>query len=355
MRLPACLTALLLAFCALLPTAARAQSSAGVYTVADVRVDQTAANAVEAKTIAFGDAQRIAFARLVERLAPPADFARLGVPAVTPLILERLALGVDVQEERRSGARYIARLAVNFNPQLVRQVLAEAGYTTLTESRAAPTLVAPVLAGAAGAFEQQWLTAWREGAFDRELAPLVIASDVPAVAEPSWEAIQPAAAAAGAVSAVFVMARAEGGRIVADLVEVGPNGQRIERGRVSAPVAAGGGGFPEAFRQVAQAVNSQIQGDWKARLAQGPAPSARINVQALYADLTQWLRLKRVLESAGRTLVNEVRIDALSREGALVSVGYVGALEQLQAEIARSGGALEAGPGGYVLRLAGSR
>lgn len=352
MRLPAaCFSAILMLFCAFFAGSASAQTG-GIYSVADVQVDETAQSAAQARPAAFLKAQQLAWARLVERLAPPADFARLGAPAVAPAVLDRMAVSVDVQDERRSATRYIARLTVNFNPSLVRQVLAEAGYGAVFEERAAPVLLVPSLAGASPTLDQPWRRAWTQQGFARELRPL-IATFEPIGPRASWSAAETEAAAVGAASALFVSTQAVGSQLVADLTEVGPSGAVIERGRVSVQVAPGEQGYADAFSQLAAAVNRQLQTEWKQLLAAGrAAPAERLAVQALYEDFPQWLRLKNVLESAARTLVSDIRIEAVSARGAMVSLGYVGGFEQLRAELARFGGVLEPAGEGAVLRLA---
>lgn len=341
-------------FCAFLAAPARAQGPGAIYSVQDVQVDESATSAALARPMAFYKAQQAAWARLTRRLTSPTDFARLGVPALTPAIYERIVTSIDIQEERRSGTRYIARLSVNFNPALARQLLGEAGYGSITDQRGPPVLVAPVLIGASPALEAQWRVAWNQGGFQNEIAPLLLtfaAGSGPA----SWEAAQAAAQEAGAASVLFVTAQPNGAMLNASLTEVGPNGLRADRGSAAAPVGPGENGFPLAFRQLAEAVNAKIQDDWKARVSRGAGPDSRVAVQSLYTNQAQWLALKKVMEAASRTLVSNIRIEAVSNTGALVSLGYVGTLEQLRAEFARDGAVLVDTPSGLQLRLNGAQ
>jgi hypothetical protein len=354
MRISTFMMALLGMVCAFLTLPARAQGPGAIYSVQDVLVDETAVSAAAARPLAFSKAQEMAWSRVTRRLVSPTDFTRLGVPTLTPAIYERVVTSIDVQEERRSGTRYIARLNVNFNPILVRQLLAEAGYGTITDQRGPPVLVAPVLLGASPALDAQWRLAWSQSGFQNEIAPVLLtfaAGSGPA----SWEAAQAAAQEAGAASVLFVTAQPAGAVLNASLTEVGPNGLRADRGTASANVGPGESGFPQAFRQLALAVNAKVQDDWKARVARGAGPDSRVAVQALYANQTQWLALKRVMEAASRTLVSDIRIDAVSTTGALISLGYVGTLEQLRAEIARDGGVLLESGTGLQLRLAAAQ
>src|SRR5262245_13877549 len=90
--------ALLAALCALAPGAASAQGAGrdNLFTVAGVRVDETAENAAQAQQAAFQSAQRQGFERLVRRLTTPDDLAARGMPAPDASTLERMVLSVDV-------------------------------------------------------------------------------------------------------------------------------------------------------------------------------------------------------------------------------------------------------------------
>jgi hypothetical protein len=86
-------------------------------------------------------------------------------------------------------------------------------------------------------------------------------------------------------------------------------------------------------------------------LAAGGGQRARLSASALYADQGQWERIKDALEGAARTLISEIRIEAVGRDGALVSFSFVGDREQLAAELARHGVALADTAQGPTLRV----
>jgi hypothetical protein len=151
---------------------------------------------------------------------------------------------------------------------------------------------------------------------------------------------------------VLVATQAKGASLEAALIEVGPENVRRDLGTLTARIGPGEEGFPAAFAQLAQMVNAKLQAEYKQRLLSGQEqPGARLTVEALYTTLAEWLQLKKTMEAAARTLVSDVRIDAVSGQGALVSLGFAGSFEQLQADFARSGGALERTPKGALLRL----
>lgn len=146
----------------------------------------------------------------------------------------------------------------------------------------------------------------------------------------------------------------QGATATATLIEVGPAtgaAGRRDRGRVSAAIA--GTGEPAlraALQSIAAQANEQIQNEWKGR-SSGAGQRQRVSASVLYANQGQWEQIKEGLEGAAATLISEIRIEAVGRDGALVSFSYVGDVQQLGAELNRRGVSLEQGPSGPVLRV----
>ncbi len=348
--------AVLAGLCALLPWPASAQGAVSgrnnVFVVAGIHVDEAAANAAAAQQAGFAAAQRAGFERLVRRLTAPQDLASRGVPVLDLPALDHLVLSVDVEEEPRSGTRYIGRLSVRFDPTGVRNLLRGQGLTLL-ETRTAPLLVAP-LAGADTLPETValWRQVWAQGGFQDELAPLTIAPEALQGA-PAWNLAAPFAQAAAAASALYATLNVQGATASASLVEVAADGRR-ERGEVSARInGTETASLRAALASLAEQASSQIQNDWKARAATGRGQRARVSASALYGDQRQWERIKQGLEGAAQTLISEIRIEAVGREGALVSFSFVGERAQLAAELERRGVRLEDSANGPVLRVTG--
>jgi Uncharacterized protein conserved in bacteria (DUF2066) len=347
--------ALCAAFCAVFTGPASAQQAPpDLFTVAGVRVDQSAANPSVARTQALAQAQRSAFATLVRRLTSPAEQASLALPQPDDPTLDRLVRGVDVEEQpRTSGTRYLGRFAVRFDAAGVRSLLQGAGFSVL-ESRGAPVLIVPVVAQAtalapgAPVVVDPWRQAWEQGGYAREILPLAVApSSVTGAAE--WATVQDAAAAVGASSGIFAVARVSGNTLVTDLIEVAPGGVRTNRGQVSAAIQGGDVGVPDAFRRLAEAVNAKLQTEFKGRPASAQTERAKMSVSALYSDMAEWSRVKEGLGAAG-ALISEIRIEAIARDGALVSFMYAGSPTDLQEALRRFGLSLADSPQGPVLR-----
>lgn len=342
----------LAALCAFAPGAASAQPRDNVYAVGGVHVDETAANAAAAQQAGFNAAQRIAFERLVRRLSVPEELVARGMPVAEGPALERLVLSVDVEEERRSSTRYIGRLTVRFDPSGVRTLLRQHNLTVV-DTRTAPVLVAAVtVAGVAEETATLWRDVWAQGGFGDELVPL---SAAPAALQgaPAWDVAAPFAQAGGAVSVLYATLRIQDSTATAALVEVDANARR-DRGEVNARIqGTDTASLRAALASLADQASTRLQNEWKARIATGGGQRARISASAIYTEQAQWERIKDALEAAAQTLISEIRIEAVGRQGALVSFSFVGDQAQLAAELNRRGVQLENSSIGPTLRVTG--
>ncbi len=333
--------------CAVLAPAASAQTRDAIFAISVV-ADSTAANSAQARTAALASANQIGFERLTRRLTAAADFARIGVPALTPQQLENMVSSVDVEEERRSGTRYMARVTLRFDPTQVRAALRGAGYT-LIEATGPAMAVFPQAPGADADTAAAWRAAWTTSGYQRELSPLITVPE-PVDGPADWGAAAPFAR--GAASALFATLSVRGSTASAAIVEVGPNNQRRDRGTVSAAIT---GDEAATFAALVAQANDAIQGEYKLRAASLASTGGRISASALYADQAEWERIKDALERAATTRISEIRIEAVGREGALVSFSYTGGQDDLVAELRRQGVSLENAAYGPVLRAAARR
>lgn len=326
---------------------------APTYVVPGVRVDVTSQNATQARTEAFAKAPALAFQRLAQRLVLD-DAALATLPQATQLQLDQMLQAITVEEERRSGTRYVGRLSVSFRGDPVRAYFAAAG-VRIVDSRGQNQLVAPVMPDAPAAAQAMWRTAWEQGGFGQEARPIAVAPAT-VLGPPDWQQASGAANAAASGSAVYAVASQSGATLTATLTEVGPGGFRRERGRVTAAVRGGDAGLEDGLRRLADAANALIQREHKALVNTGAAPrTQRVTVSALYSGLAEWTRIKRGLDAADDAMVREVRIEAINRNGALLSFTTLGEGGQLAAELQRHGVTAEETVGGTVLRSPGGR
>lgn len=342
----------LAALCAFAPSPASAQNATGAYAVRGVQVDETAANAQAAQQAGFTAAQRLAFGRLVARVTLPEERARTTIPVLDDAAIERMVLSVDVEEERRSATRYIGRLSVRFDPNAVRAQLRSFNLT-IVDQRSAPILVVPLaLPGTAPETLALWRQVFEQGGFGDELVPFALAQ-ASLEGPPNWAAASPSAQAAGAGSALYATLRVQGTAVSAQFIEVSAAGQR-DRGELTARASST---EPAALRaamaSLADQVSTRIQNEWKARVAATAGQRGRISASALYTSQQQWERIKQGLEGAAQTMISEIRIEAVGRQGALVSFSFTGDPTQLTADLARRGVRLTEGPNGWELRTSG--
>jgi hypothetical protein len=333
----------------LLTAPAFAAGRGDIFSVYDVAVDVTATDASKARDLGFGQAQGVAFERLVKRLTLPEDLARVGAPQAAQTPLDQFVDGVDIQNEGRSGTRYLARMAVNFNPPAIRKLLTDKGLKVY-ENRAAPMLVVPVFAGGFPDQAAAWRTAWEQGGFGEDLAPLAVAP--PALTGvPDWTAAQPSAAEAGATSALYATATAANGSLAVSLVEVSAAGRR-EHGQFTTPLpAASADNNAGLFKALANAANERLQAEWKQKLAAGVAQKSHVAVTASFTTQAEWLQVKNALAQASQTLVSDIVIEAVAKDGATLSFSFSGSSDQLAAELGRYGVVYAADANGATLRL----
>lgn len=338
MRLPN-LAALIMPLSLAFAAPALAAGPGDVYFVTGVAVDVTAQDSSRARDTGFQQAQELAFQRLAQRLTLPDELARIGAPKPSTNQLDQIVDGVDIQQEQRSGVRYLARLGVNFNRAGAAKLLRDKGLNVL-ETRTAPVLVVPVFT--AGTPEQAlaWRNAWLGGGFGEELVPVGIAPDT-LTGQPDWAQAQAAAAPAGAASAIYAVARIEAGALKVRLTEVAAGGGR-DRGELSTPLTSSADGGASLFPAMAAAANDRIQTEWKLRLAAGAGQRARVAATAVFTTQSQWLTIKRALAQATQTLVADIQIEAVAADGAVLSFSHLGAPAQLAAELGRYGVAFEA-------------
>jgi hypothetical protein len=345
----------LIAICAMLcatfvaPAAAQ-RPAADIFTVSGVRVDVSAADSAQARTQALAAAQKAGFERLARRITSAEDQARLTIPQPEPQSLDLLVRGLDVEEERRSGARYIGRFAVRFDPNGVRTALQAAGFRVL-EARGPAVLLVPRLADAdPTASTDPWRQAWEQGGYGGELVPVAVAS---AAAATDMAGLRSQAGAAGAQSVLVASARQTGAALVAELVEIDANGGQTSRGQASAAVQGGDAGLADAYRRLADAANARLQTQYKTNLTLQAASRTRLTVSALYRDMADWTRVKQGLESAAQGAISVIRIEAIGREGALVTFAHAGAADDLAAALRRHNLTLSQTTQGLILRAAG--
>ncbi|MBI3453768.1 MAG: DUF2066 domain-containing protein [Rhodospirillales bacterium] len=154
---------------------ASAPSASAAFTVRGIDVDKTAATASTARESAIADGQRRALRRLFERLVPKTAYARL--PSPPDAQIADLVESFEVQDERTSSVRYLAKLTYRFKPADIRALLRRSDIP-FAESYAKPLVVLPMLnaGGVALLWDEPnpWRAAWDKLPAPDGLAPLIV-------------------------------------------------------------------------------------------------------------------------------------------------------------------------------------
>ncbi len=351
---------------ACLPTA-RAEDP---YTVTGVEIDATAGNALQAQTAAMRQGQLDAARRLVERLTLAEDRAgtmlelesRLSETgemvsglALDDAIIAEMIAGLEISNEQRSATRYLAELDVTFDPRAVARVMAAYG-VPYVESQARPLLVLPVHEGEGGFSlwdDNPWRLAFIEQNFDNALTPILVPQR-PAASVPlpisARQALQLNELALRDTAAMFGLNRIavlragerDGIRRFGGYLVTIEGDDEIVVDTWGPQTVFGG------WRDAAQSFVTDREDDWKRRSIVRDFETTSLRVTVLYGGLEEWQRLQTALSRA--SLVDGAQLDAMSRDGARMTVDYRGQLEQLVSELAERGATLEEHPGlGWVV------
>lgn len=380
----------LLASLALSAGAANAQDDP--FTVSGVPIDATADTAAAARERAIAEGTPRALRRLFERLTLPDDSSRL--PSIPASQATSLAIGFSVDNEIRQPTRYRGDLTVSFEPEGVRRILRNYGVPFL-ESAAPPTLVVPVyVVGQQAALwnANPWGEAWDEGRYIGGFAPVVLPTgfgtqvsliSADAVARGNVDALSALANAYGVNRVLLAVARPQGDTLAVDLTLVRMEEELDVNALILDPALEGedplGGDDPWAderpddgeegedplgeeigpdepestplgtitvragesetpFQLAADRAHEALANEWKQRSIIRSRERTEMQVTVLYDDVREWHSLSNALGVS--PFIVDRRLDALSRDGAYMTLTYRGLREQLAADLQRRGVAL---------------
>ncbi len=327
-----------------------------------------------------------------ERLEIAPVWDGTGLPPVSADEAAAMIAGLEIGREQRSATRYIAELTVSFDRRAVAAYFDRYDVPHV-QSQARPVLVVPVLSEAGGdkVWEGEWYEAWKAGGFAHALAPMIALGsrterleagpinsapeggaetgregtsllDAPlsetadawieeapvdrVIEQPLGRDVLTASEALAletaplrelaelyGVSQVAVIAaartrtgvRAQG--VLVDLAGEEPLYEDV--------AAVGAPGFPEAARLIVESRET----DWKERAVVRDRSTGMLQVTVLFGRLEEWLGLRTDIAAAA--LVTNARLDALSRQGAVMTLTHRGGIDQLRGELAERGVFLE--------------
>ena len=334
-----------------------------VFTATDVRVDATAKTAAAARETALAEGQRRALRRLLERLTLRVDYARL--PVLERGQIAALVQNFEVEEEKTSSVRYLARLTVRFKPKAVRRLLRSHGIR-FAETRSKPVLVLPVyeVAGALALWDDRnpWRTAWarqpKRGGLVPLVAPLGDLADIADIgAEQALRGddarISAIARRYGAADALVALARLRTVPLTnLPVVEVSVSrfgAVAQEEALVETFTAAAPEELEELLARAAEAVAVAVEENWKRDNLLRFDREGELTVAVPIEGLEDWLEVKRRLERVA--FIRRSDLVYLSRGEARARLRFIGEEEQLTLALAQSDLILFRGATSWILRL----
>lgn len=320
----------------------------GPFTVAGVEIDARADTAFEAQRAALSDGQTRAAQILIERLTLPEDRFEAALEPVTPEQAAALLAGLQISDEQRSATRYRGVLTLEFDPRSVRNYLTGLG-VPFVESQARPLVVVPILETETGDVidEGPWRAAWDSGRFDNALTPFLLpeprsisAFDARQLDE---SALGDLAQFYGADAVAVVLARSGGDAVRAVGATVVFEAEGVRREDFASVAVVGG------FNQAAAMLVQQREDAWKRASVVRGSERADLSISVLFSSLREWRALQQAV--AGASLIENARLDALSRTGATMTLTHRGSRDQVIAELQARGAVLEEDAGlGWAVR-----
>ncbi|WP_026940598.1 hypothetical protein [Hellea balneolensis] len=310
------------------------------FTVTGIPVDATGSTPIEAQTLAIRDGQARAANILLERLTIEGERLSKGTTPVSEDNAAKMIRAMEIDNEKRSSTRYLGDISVAFNPSAMQAYINQSGLT-MVSSQSRDRLVLPLSNGQLNT-SSIWFQAWEKSGSQHALTPVKpISVDQAASLPVSSEAL--AARNMNALKQVGAMFNVQQLLIADDL-----------GGVVKVTDIALDSGNQQNFNVSGgpSAVISKLESDWKSAAVSVAANAVDMPVSVLYSSHRQWLRLKEAIN--GSAQIQDARLDALSKDGAVMTLTYGGDMGRLRNELAFKGVSLKEDPElGVVLSPSG--
>jgi hypothetical protein len=342
---------------------AEADEQSDAYTVT-VKVDATAANAVEARRMARLDGQRKALAKAVAQLAGSSD-AKL--PTLSDRTITDMVDNFEVANEHMSAVRYLADYTFHFRPARVRRLMQEAGIAIGASPQAAnaaagnspagipaenatggrPAVMLPVFKDGAAPVLWDDPNPWRDAWAQRPARPGPARLIVPLGGAAELTVIDAPQAIAGEAEALGkIAAENGGGDAIVTLATVDRHGdelaglavtvKRYRQGQLTSTQAETfsrnpGESESDFMRRAVDGTAAAIERA-PSQVAAGRGPPARLTVTVPISGLAEWVAVRDRLAEV--PAVRKVDLLSLNRQRALIEITYSGTPEQLKESLA---------------------
>jgi hypothetical protein len=295
------------------------------------------------------------------------DFGR--IPRLEDDEISALVQAFSVTDEKASSTRYLANLTVRLKKDAVRNFLRDLSLS-YAETVSKPRLVIPVYQAAGSTLlwddPNPWRSAWEtREADDGSPVPLIL----PRGDRGDTFTIVAAQALAGDTNRLGAIARrydvedvlvvhavlqidlaANLPRLNVTLMEVGPAGSAVI---VQSFSGVARDRIPELLVRAAAEATLRLEEDWKRdNILRFDSPD-RLSVRVPIGGLEEWLDIRGRLN--GSAIVRKVELIALSRNGAQVTLHYLGEPAQLALDLSQRDLELVESDGFWTLGLRGAK
>jgi len=323
------LTSLLCTFFAIVASFAHA---ADPFTVVGIPVDATGTSPIEAQTLAIQDGQSRAATAVIERLTLENERARNVLPPIEVDTAAKMIRALEIANEKRSANRYLGDITVAFNPTEIQKYL-KANGLNMVSTQARTRLVVPVLDNQPLWDLNPWAMVWQDGRYSHALTPIKSVGlgqgDDSIITNAEANNLDIAAlkrlGSRFGVDQVLVV-KSSNGALRASVTDIAlDTGQKRELGTVSG----------NNFQDLATNVVRSLEADWKQASVSVTENAVSMAVSVLYDGHGEWLRLKDAIN--GSAQIQDARLDALSKDGALMTITYGGDMGRLRNELSFKG------------------
>jgi hypothetical protein len=323
-----------------------------VFTVSGIEVDATSSDAVTARDQAILEGQQAGLDRLLRRLVPARDYARL--PPASSLPIDDYVQSFEIANEELSSTRYIAQMTVAYDPSAVRDLLRRGGFAG-AETASMPVVVLPLYETEQGARlwpdDNPWWQAWAEHMDPEQLLRLVLPlgdlEDITTVSVAQAQAGDPVALGNlatryGAESTLVVSATAIGGaspeEVRAVRLDARRSGEVPQQGQPLTLTVGPDQPLEQVLAEAVERTQASLDEQWKSanllRFDQGGTMLAGVPI----ARLADWVAVKRGLERLPE--VSEITITSFARDQVGLEIRYIGDQFRLEQALAQLGLAL---------------
>ncbi len=318
-----------------------AASAQDIYTVGGIPVEATGASPTEACNAMLGQGKDVAWERMMRRMVPERDWAR--VPTPTGEQLDNLIAGFQLTGERRSSTKCSATMSYRFRGDLVKKHLREAR-VAYADKRAPLALVVPVWEGAEGKRlwedDNPWRKAWRAEDFENELQavqmPTADDGDKAALTadmdfDGRWSTYEAIAKKYGVTSVLVARARPAANEtdveVIAKLVQ--------PIGTIDLSVGGVGDDQKSALKDATRNLHRAVTNRWLEQTALDNSLTNSIVVWCPFGSPQEWVAKRERLEKVQNLL--DISVRKLTRSGATLALSYRGRDDQLARGLAAAG------------------